>query len=151
MDWTLLLAFMAGSFLGTLVVWAYLRSRAQVQFSVFHDLLQEKERAIDEVRQNRDELQQEVAGLRDRLGEEVQKRSSAEERSSRVPVLEAQVEKGVQEQNRLMERIAELRERISRLETELEEERSAAAEKLELMEDARKRLEDTFKALASEA
>ncbi|HLV00570.1 MAG TPA: hypothetical protein VKZ59_04850, partial [Acidobacteriota bacterium] len=115
MDWTLLLAFMAGSFLGTLVVWAYLRSRAQVQFSVFHDLLQEKERAIDEVRQNRDELQQEVAGLRDRLGEEVQKRSSAEERSSRVPVLEAQVEKGVQEQNRLMERIAELRERISRL------------------------------------
>lgn len=151
MDWVTILIFVGGTVAGGLGVWAYIRSGLQVQLSALQELLQERDRMIGEMRENRDKLQRELAILRDRLSEESQKRSSAEERSSRVPILEARVEKGVQEQNNQLERIAKLREQVSRLETELEEERSAAAEKVELLEDARKKLENSFKALASEA
>lgn len=151
MDWVTVLTFGIGGAIGALAVWVYVRSGVRVQLSALQDLLQERDRTIEEIRHSRDQLQSELAALRDRLNDETQKRSSAEERSSRIPILEAQIEKGVREQSQLLERTAELREQVSRLETELEEERSAAADKLELLEDARKKLENSFKALASEA
>jgi len=70
--------------------------------------------------------------------------AAAEARSSRVPELETEV-------RRLQEENGTLRARVSELNTSLEEQRKTSEEKLALLNEARERLSETFKALSAEA
>ncbi len=70
--------------------------------------------------------------------------AAAEEKSSRMPELEARLAQALGEGS-------ELKAQASALEAQSKEERKAAAEKLALLEQAQGRLSDAFKALSSEA
>jgi DNA recombination protein RmuC len=66
--------------------------------------------------------------------------AAAQEKASRIPDLELAVLKGTQ-----------AKERIAALEVQLEQERRSAADKMALLEEAKTRFSDTFKALSAEA
>ena len=70
--------------------------------------------------------------------------AAAEEKSSRIPELEARLGQAAGENS-------ELKARASALEAQVREERKSSAEKLALLEEAQGRLSDAFKALSSEA
>jgi len=85
-----------------------------------------------------------VRALTAQLTEESQRRIAAEERATRVPDLEAHVQA-------LQAECATAKAEISRLSTKLQEQEKAAKEKLALLEEARQRLSEAFKALSAEA
>lgn len=81
---------------------------------------------------------------------EVVRRSAAEETAKRVPVLEQEIkakETAITEARQL---ITDLTSKQAELSAVLERERRAAEEKLQLLEQAREKLSDAFKALAAE-
>ncbi|MGV3772816.1 MAG: DNA recombination protein RmuC [Verrucomicrobiales bacterium] len=103
-------------------------------------------------------LEAEIASLkqlRERLQNDCQNqtslRAAAEEKCQRLPALE----KIINEREGAIGELQALQNthlaRISELETKLDEERKASAEKLAVVEQARTHLSDAFKALSSEA
>lgn len=90
---------------------------------------------------SRAELTVELAALRERLlGKEEQLRD-----------LRSALERSAQENTLLREQNTSLKTRISQIGTQLNEERKAAGEKLALLEEARQKMADAFKALSAEA
>ena len=75
----------------------------------------------------------------------------AEEREARLSDLEARLETRDAEVERARAALAQAERRTAEAEARREAERAAAAEKLSLLEDARARLTDAFKALSAEA
>ncbi len=80
--------------------------------------------------------------IRGNLAAEAERRAVAEEKSSRVPGLEGDLEKAHQENTLLQTRMAEL-------ETRLEDERKNAEEKLSLLQEARDQLKLEFQNVAN--
>ena len=80
---------------------------------------------------------------------------SAEEKAvqyiDKISELEDLLNKKDEDLNTLREEKSGLSSKIASLETRLEEERKTSAEKLKLLEDAREKLSDAFKALSQEA
>ena len=83
-----------------------------------------------------------AAKIREKLASEAERRAVAEEKSSRVPVLEENLDKAKQE-NIL------LQTRMSELETRLEDERKNGEEKLSLLQEARDQLKLEFQNVAN--
>ena len=83
-----------------------------------------------------------AAKIREKLAAEAERRAVAEEKSSRVPVLEENLDKAKQE-NIL------LQTRMSELETRLEDERKNGEEKLSLLQEARDQLKLEFQNVAN--
>ncbi|NLT76752.1 MAG: DNA recombination protein RmuC, partial [Planctomycetes bacterium] len=75
---------------------------------------------------------------------EAQARVLAEERSARLPAMEAQI-------TGLQQECSALKAERAALMTRLEEQEKAAKEKLALLDEARQKLSDAFKALSQEA
>ncbi len=92
-----------------------------------------------------------VRELEAQQAEEFQRRVAAEQRSSRIPELEAQVAARDQRIAAMQDEYASLKAEISRLSTKLEEQEKAAKEKLAMLDEARQKLSDAFKALSQEA
>ena len=80
--------------------------------------------------------------IREKLAAEAERRAVAEEKSSRVPGLEGDLDKAQQENTLLQTRMAEL-------ETRLEDERKNSAEKLSLLQEARDQLKLEFQNVAN--
>ena len=80
--------------------------------------------------------------IREKLAAEAERRAVAEEKSSRVPGLEGDLDKAQQENTLLQTRMAEL-------ETRLEDERKNTAEKLSLLQEARDQLKLEFQNVAN--
>ena len=113
-----------------------LKSREEQSFAL--------QRAIDTV-------QAEAVRLREELLKESERRAACEAENARIEELEsiqALKEKHLEE---MRKEITSLREKLSELETRLESERRASEEKLAILDEARVRLSDTFKALSAEA
>jgi DNA recombination protein RmuC len=83
--------------------------------------------------------------------EESQRRVAAEERSSRVPALESELAARAQQVTTVQAECSSLKVEISRLATRLEEQEKAAQQKLALLDEAKQKLADAFKALSAEA
>ncbi len=92
-----------------------------------------------------------VRELEAQQAEEFQRRVAAEQRSSRVPELEGQVAARDQRIATMQDEYASLKAEVSRLSTKLEEQEKAAKEKLAMLDEARQKLSDAFKALSQEA
>src|SRR5437879_11033708 len=84
------------------------------------------------------------------LQEQSTARSSAEERASRVPQLEAQLNTRDEQLTALLNEVTELKTSRSELQTTLEQERKATQEKLDLLNQAQAKLSDAFNAVAAE-
>jgi DNA recombination protein RmuC len=80
--------------------------------------------------------------IREKLAAEAQRRAVAEEKSSRVPGLEGELDKAQQENTQLQTKMTEL-------ETRLEDERKNAEEKLSLLQEARDQLKLEFQNVAN--
>lgn len=80
-----------------------------------------------------------------------EQQTKANEKSNRAQEIDAQLTESQEKFASAKNENAQLLVRIKELETTLEEERKAAQEKLNLVNDAKTALSDTFKALSSEA
>ena len=80
--------------------------------------------------------------IRKKLGEEAERRAVAEEKCSRLPGLEGDLDEAQRENIRLQTRMSEL-------ETRLEDERKSGAEKLALLQEARDQLKLEFQNVAN--
>jgi DNA recombination protein RmuC len=123
-SFTLPITLIAGILLGALATWLILRGRAA----------QSREAGRLELAADLAALQERIAG-RDR---QIEEGGTA-------------LERNVAETARLRAENAGLQARLAQLTTRLEEERKAATEKLILLEEARTKLADAFKALSAEA
>jgi len=95
--------------------------------------------------------QKKVRALQARHAEESQRRIAAEERNTRIPELEAQIVARQQQIAEMQQDCASRKAEISALSTKLEEQEKASKEKLALLDEARQKLSDAFKALSQEA
>ncbi len=92
-----------------------------------------------------------VHTLEQQCVEESQRRVAAEERNSRIPELESQIASKDQQITTLQAETSGAKAEISSLSTKLAEQEKASKEKLALLDEARQRLSDAFKALSAEA
>jgi len=105
-------------------------------------LLAGKNRQLTELQGKIRSLEEDAASRREKLAAEAERRAIAEEKSSRVPGLEAGLEKAMQENTLLQTKLSEL-------ETRLEDERRNAEEKLALLQEAREQLKMEFQNVAN--
>jgi len=92
-----------------------------------------------------------AARLQTELTAESKKRATAEEKNSRIPDLENELKEKVSKNSELLAEITALKEAQAGLTSTIEEERKAATEKLALINDAKQKLGDAFKALSADA
>ena len=158
----MLLASLAGVAIGTAFTWLIMRSRAAREYDRAKAEAGSERAAMAERISSRDrELLQSKAGveqgvsenarLREELRAEAGKRSAAEERNTRIPAMEAELNDRDRRIESLLNENTLAMSRISELATKLDEERKSAHEKLELLDQANEKLSDAFKALSSEA
>ena len=105
-------------------------------------LLAGKNRQMSELQGKIRTQEEEASAQREKLAAEAERRAIAEEKSSRVPGLEATLEKAKQENTVLQAKLSEL-------ETRLEDERRNAEEKLALLQEAREQLKIEFQNVAN--
>src|SRR5690606_27390021 len=103
------------------------------------------------VHQERDAAVGESQRLQDVVTAETSRRAAAEEKNTRIPELESELREHAAHLRALQEDNSALQADVRGIKTQLDEERKAADEKLALINDAKAKLEDTFKALSSEA
>jgi DNA recombination protein RmuC len=101
-----------------------------------------KNKQIGELKGELQKLGDESVLLRDKLAHESERRAAAEEKSSRVAVLEEDLE-------RTKQKNITLHTRLSELETRLEDERKSAEEKLALLQEAKEQLKMEFQNVAN--
>ncbi len=92
-----------------------------------------------------------VGTLEGQCAAEAQRRAAAEERNSRIPELETQVAARDQSLAQRQEENTRLQTEAGRLTTKLQEQEKAFEGKFALLEDAKQKLSDAFKALSAEA
>jgi len=113
--------------------------------------MKSREDQLNELKTSCEKANGEIFALREEVKLQSERRSTAEEKNTRIPELEAVVsirEKRVEE---LQTENADLKTRLSEIETRLAEERKSAEEKIELLNEARQKLSDAFKALSLDA
>ena len=151
-----------GVAIGGGAVWLLLRASAQqaadkaraegeVERATLTERLQAREQQVQDLSGSLAKARDEIEGLRSQLGAEAGRRAAAEEKNSRIPVLDASIVDRDGQLDRLRADLTDLKANRSELETTLEKERQAAAEKLALLNEAQQKLSDAFKALSSEA
>jgi DNA recombination protein RmuC len=151
-----------GAVLGGLCAWLLLRSRENLAFqkgksemeasvAALNERLQGKELQIADLREFLEKANTETVDLRSQLKTESDRRSAAEEKNRRIPELESVLEAREIRINALSDENTALKEKLSELSTQIQEERKAMEEKLSMLDAAREKLSDAFKALSSEA
>lgn len=141
----------AGVLIGFLLAWFLFRGRLASDRAVLAERLRNQEARSLELQQQLEQTTAERAEYVERLQAETGRRAAAEEKTARIPDLEQVLQQKDADIRGLTERNSELRSRLSELDTRLEEERRQAAEKLALVDDARQKLADAFKALSADA
>ncbi|MCD4754782.1 MAG: DNA recombination protein RmuC, partial [Deltaproteobacteria bacterium] len=93
----------------------------------------------------------ETKNLRDQIQAESERRSAAEERSSRIPELKDSLSAKEAGISQLQGENTQLKTQLSELETRIADERKSIQEKLDMLNSAQTSLADAFKALSAEA
>lgn len=156
------LPFLSGLLAGGLFVWAFSRmklkqviDRACGEIELAKSTAELKLAAGDEriqaLMESLHHADSELSRIRDELRSESEKRAAAEEKTNRIEELVSTRERLEKHVMVLREENTELKARLSETETRMVEERKAARERLVLLEDAKNRLSDAFKALSAEA
>lgn len=162
MNMVALIMLVLGLAIGGVLVWLILRSKlasayerakrdSEAERAILLERLQGKEEQLQAQRNESERLYAEATGLRENLRTEAEKRSTAEEKNTRIPDLESSLREGKEQISKLNEENTNLKEKNAELLTKLEEDRKAAQEKLALLNEAQEKLADAFKALSAEA
>ena len=124
---------------------------ADAEGAALNERLRGREEQLRQAREDSSAAQAELSALRSEVIRQMERRSAAEEKNTRIPELERAVEARDGLIKEIRNESGELRMRLSEAEVKREEERRAAEEKLALLEDARRKLSDAFQVLSSEA
>jgi DNA recombination protein RmuC len=145
----------AGAWLWFRARWSALSAELKIEFQPQLAALTERAGAKEQQIAN---LQSTLTAQEERnkqLSLEVQNqcsgRAAAEAMAARVPQMEAGIQAKEEQLLRLRSELTELTAQRSELQTALEKERKASAEKLALINEAQVKLSDAFKALAADA
>lgn len=139
---------------GGLVVWTLLKTKATtqyergrgeaaVQLATQTEQLRGQEQELRRLQQAMTRAEDEARTQADALKNETAARASTEERASRIPALEAEIQRRQAE-------VSELREKNAELLAMVEAGRKQAEEKLNLLLEAKQALADQFKNLANQ-
>ncbi|MBU1741129.1 MAG: DNA recombination protein RmuC, partial [Proteobacteria bacterium] len=131
---------LGGALVSGLAVWLWCRG----QMSRLSEQLEAKAEQARHLTAALERAQDSLQNLQDRLTAEVGQRATAQAQAARVPGLEEQLAA-------LSAELAESKALHRELTTRLDDERRAAQEKLALIDEARARLSDAFRALSAEA
>jgi DNA recombination protein RmuC len=123
----------------------------ELEGSVMAERLGAREELIANLAASNEKSTRDISALNAVVRSELERRAAAEEKNSRIPGLEAVLKDYEDRIAALQGWNTELKSRNTELETRLVEEQKLAAEKLSLLEDARVRLADAFKALSADA
>jgi len=151
-----------GIAMGGVAIWLILKGRIQAAFDRARSTGEAERAGLQATLQARDlqieglaarlkNTDEERLRLQNELTSEASQRAAAEERGSRVPVLEARLAEEETQLAELNAEITRLKEAQAQLHTTIQEERKAAEQKLALLNDAQQKLGDAFKALSSDA
>jgi DNA recombination protein RmuC len=136
-----------GIAVGAAAAWFFLRGTS----AALHERLAAKELQIGELRAAAEQASSTLAGLRDELKVEAERRATAEEKNQRIGELEAVVAAREGELHKAVAENGQLQAEVASLVTRLQEERKGAEEKLAMLEEARAKLSDAFRALSADA
>jgi len=154
-----ILLFLSGLATGTGAAWFLMRNRlvqireqaraageaAQKSTSLITQL---KEQQFDHLQQEIKKSTAEIESIHTQLRREAATRAAAEEKNSRIPVLETALVNADKGKERLVSENSALLAKISELETRLAAERSQAVEKLTVLQEAKDQLKLEFQHLA---
>ena len=112
---------------------------------------EEKNKRLPELEEKINKKEEEIQKLVEQLKNETEKRSAAEEKNTGISKLENLLSSREDTISDLQKENTEIKQQNSELKTVIEDERKATQEKLEIIDKAREELENTFKALSSEA
>ncbi|MCX5846433.1 MAG: DNA recombination protein RmuC [Deltaproteobacteria bacterium] len=143
--------FVIGVCLGGLGIYLLLRSKGEVERSALTERINIREIQLREFQSALDTSKEEISGLREEVKVQSDRRSTAEEKNTRIPELELAVSMKEKRIADLQTENTDLKAKLSEIETRLAEERKAAEEKLKLLDEARQKLSDAFKALSADA
>lgn len=127
------------------------RAEGEVQRTALAERLQAKEQQVQSQTADLNWANDQISTLRAELKTEAERRATAEEKNTRIPVLEADISQHLLTIGALQADVTTLKAAGSALQTTIDEERKAASEKLALMDDAKRAMLDAFSALSAEA
>lgn len=153
---------LAGCLLGGLSVWwlcreklrtaaNMARSESEAVRASLNATLQARDAQIQTIQAALEKAAVETARLQGELTAVSSRAASAEEKASRIPLIEADLAGRDGKITQFQEQITQLTATQAELQTALQKERQAAAEKLALLNEAQAKLGDAFKALSSDA
>ena len=156
------LIFIAGIVSGAGVFWLFhlakitqvrrqLRLESESERVALNEKLLARDRQIQDLGVALEKANNETRDLRDQIQAESERRSAAEERSSRIPELKDSLNAKEAGISQLQEENTQLKTQLSELETRIADERKSIQEKLDLLNSAQASLADAFKALSAEA
>lgn len=157
-----ILAVMLGCLLGGFAVWLAAKSRFRAwksgllseknsESARLEELIAVAGRRLQEKEQSLVDLQEKLHRAEGVILKTSEERSAAEAKLEAVQDLKNRLHEKTAEVERLRATVGELREKQAALETVVQKERIAADEKLQLLEKARERLSETFRAVSAEA
>jgi len=112
--------------------------------------LKNKEDQLYELKASAQRADQEIIKLREEVRIQSDRLSRAEEKNTRIPELESTVEAKEAKITELLRENTDLKTKLSGIEAGLIEERKSAEEKIVILDEARHKLSDAFKALSSD-
>ncbi len=139
--------FLVGAGAGALGVYLLLRTEG----ATLTERLRNREMQLQELQSSLEKTKAEVGVLREEVKLQLERRSAVEEKCTRIPEMESAISLKEKRMAEIQEENADLKTRLSEIETRLVEERRAGQEKLKLLDEARDKLSDAFKALSTDA
>lgn len=127
------------------------KTRYEAERNTLAERLQNRDEYITEMKAVVDRNENEIEKLRIQVQNYCQEKAAAEEKNLRIPQLEGELEIKNKRIDELLNENRLLSQKASELETRLQDEIKMAEEKMNLLEDAQKKLADSFKALSMEA
>ncbi len=127
------------------------RAEIELERAGLLERLASRESQIENICAANERAAEEIAKLTEAVRHESRMRAAAEEKNSRIVVLESNLDAREAQIGSLTAQNAELKAKVSELDTRLIEEEKLAAEKLSLLKEAQVRLSDAFKALSADA
>jgi DNA recombination protein RmuC len=153
---------LCGFVAGALLAWIYWKSKrdqavaeariqAQGETAVLLERINQRTAEVDEIRQRANELEGKFSTQQSELVREKEARAGATVLLEQLPGLHAKLETREKEARELRDQLSAQRSRIRELETQLDNEKKNALEKLALLDEATSRFKDAFNALSSDA
>jgi len=127
------------------------RADAEAEIAALRERLQGRDQQLQDSAAKSKQAEDQIAILQRELQRELQNRAAAEQLNQQIPRIEESLRAKTNEASTLLAELSDLKTKQAQLQTNIENERKANQEKVELLNQAQAKLTDAFKALSSDA